>query len=970
MSWIVDERDLPGEDADHRNVLFSVGNGRLCTRGTPFEAGADDWRGVYLSGLWTRGPFGLPYLMQGVYWPAARLLAAGGPMECATDSRRLDLAGGVLRREAVFESGGSRVRVVADRFVSLAAANVACQRLRVKLERSVGPVDLELGLDADVRSHRAKYYKGESLPNIEGDFLRLTRIERLEAGGDLLIAVIESPQTDLRSTVHATCRQSAGADVSFDPVIEDGRTSLRLHITPERVGEELTFEKLCIVTGDLEGVESAVDDGERLLEDIRPKAFEELLGEHVEAMERFWQTADVEIGGDDRSQLAVRFACWSTRIAAPADNGASSIGARNLTGDFHRGGVFWDMDMFQLPLLSATAPHLGANHIRYRARRLRPARILARQDGLGGACYPWCSFATGDVENPAFTTDDIGYLQRHVNLAVALGILRHWRLTGDDTLMLPAGLEVVLEICRFFVSQAEGPDAEGGFHIRDVCGPDEFSPHVDDNAYTNILARRLILEAIEGIGRLSADSGPVVEGVLSRCGAGRAALPRWRRVAENLHVPRLPDGTLAQFEGFAEAPEPDTVINQGRWGRIDKTSKQADTLLINQALPDELSEEELARCWREYAPLCMHYSSLSHATHALAAARLGLTRDARRFLRLAEEVDLYATGEGARDGIHGAGEGGYWTAVVQGFGGLEVLPGGVRISPALPPWWNSLRYRFRYQGRLVEVSVGTEQCGVSNLGDEPVSLTLGDNPAEIAPGRMHSFPCRRRWREQGLEGVIFDLDGVLVSTDRMHYTAWKELAEELGLDFDEEVNHQLRGVSRDESLRIIYRHNSRPSAPEPELAEQCARKNARYRELVAAMTEHDLLAGAVELLKALRDEGIRTAVASASRNTPLVLQRTGLGEHLDAVSDGNNVRRGKPDPEGMILAAQRMRVLPWACVGVEDAASGLEAIHNAGMPAVGVGPQAAGAELHVSSVRELTVEKLRELYADRQRDTG
>ena len=182
VSWIVDERELPGTDADHRNVLLSVGNGRHCTRGTPFEAGRDAWRGVYLSGLWTRGPLGLPYLMQGVYWPAARLLLAGREMDCVESRRRLDLARGVLQREAVFEAGGARGRLTAERLASLADAHVACQRLRVTLERSPGAVDLELGLDADVRSHRAKYYKDVSLRNIEGDFLRLTRVERLEAG--------------------------------------------------------------------------------------------------------------------------------------------------------------------------------------------------------------------------------------------------------------------------------------------------------------------------------------------------------------------------------------------------------------------------------------------------------------------------------------------------------------------------------------------------------------------------------------------------------------------------------------------------------------------------------------------------------------------------------------------------------------------------------------------------------------------
>ena len=217
--------------------------------------------------------------------------------------------------------------------------------------------------------------------------------------------------------------------------------------------------------------------------------------------------------------------------------------------------------------------------------------------------------------------------------------------------------------------------------------------------------------------------------------------------------------------------------------------------------------------------------------------------------------------------------------------------------------------------------------------------------------------------ESPLEGVIFDLDGVLVTTDRFHFLAWKELADELGLEFDENVNHHLRGVSRQQSLRNIYEHNKRRCPDEATFQQQCHRKNARYVELVKAMTGRDVLTGAVQLLQALREAHLRLAVASASKNTPLVLERTGLGGYFDAIADGNDVARSKPDPEGFLLAARRLGVPAANCIGVEDAASGIEAIHNAGMVAVGVGRQAAGADCIVGSVAELTVESLRRVHA-------
>lgn len=213
-------------------------------------------------------------------------------------------------------------------------------------------------------------------------------------------------------------------------------------------------------------------------------------------------------------------------------------------------------------------------------------------------------------------------------------------------------------------------------------------------------------------------------------------------------------------------------------------------------------------------------------------------------------------------------------------------------------------------------------------------------------------------------GVVFDLDGVLVTTDRYHYRAWKELADELGIPFDEERNHLLRGVSREESLRRIYA--DRPLPPPDVFRAQCDRKNARYVELVRQMTPDHVLPGSLELLAALRTARIRRAVASASRNCAIVLERTGLKRHFDAVVDGGDVTASKPDPQGFLLACRRLEAAPADCLGVEDAESGVEAIHRAGMLAVGIGSQARGAELAVGSVRDLTLAAIRLLWRERR----
>lgn len=214
-----------------------------------------------------------------------------------------------------------------------------------------------------------------------------------------------------------------------------------------------------------------------------------------------------------------------------------------------------------------------------------------------------------------------------------------------------------------------------------------------------------------------------------------------------------------------------------------------------------------------------------------------------------------------------------------------------------------------------------------------------------------------------LEAVIFDLDGVLVTTDHFHYLGWKRLADELGLAFTEEDNHQLRGVSRAESLKIIYRINNRELPPEEQFTEQMTRKNGYYKEYIKQMKPDDLLPGSIELLTALREAGIKCSVASSSRNAGTVVELTNLSQYVDSVTDGNDITKSKPDPEVFLIAAERLGAKPESCVGVEDAAAGVEAIKRAGMAAVGIGEQGKQAQLVVDSVQELTVEKLRALVA-------
>ncbi|MCX6332719.1 MAG: beta-phosphoglucomutase [Bacteroidia bacterium] len=210
-----------------------------------------------------------------------------------------------------------------------------------------------------------------------------------------------------------------------------------------------------------------------------------------------------------------------------------------------------------------------------------------------------------------------------------------------------------------------------------------------------------------------------------------------------------------------------------------------------------------------------------------------------------------------------------------------------------------------------------------------------------------------------LKGCIFDLDGVIVDTAKYHFLAWKRLADQLHIKFTVNNNERLKGVSRMDSIEIILElGNMRPDLKKKE--EYAALKNKWYVEYITKMTPDEILPGSTELINELRRAGIKTAIGSASKNTPLILRRVGIEKLFDAVADGNVVHKAKPDPEVFLAAARMLGLKPRCCIVFEDAIAGVQAAVNAGMACVGIGSPAilSKANCVVPGLKELTLEKL------------
>jgi len=494
-------------------------------------------------------------------------------------------------------------------------------------------------------------------------------------------------------------------------------------------------DRLAAYVVDTEHVPDAAAALERL-GSIESAGFEHLLDEHRSAWGTRWRHADVAIEGDDPLQLAVRFGLFHV-LASVADEDEAAVGARGLTGTAYRGHVFWDADVFMLPVLVATNPQAARAMLEYRIRRLPAARAAARAEGLSGARFPWESARTGRDVTPTRARDRTGRVvpirtgsqEVHIVGCVAWAASHYLDWTGDREFEAGAGGQLLAETARYWASRARVA-VDGRAHLDGVIGPDEYHRAVDDNAFTNVLARWNLRRAA----RLN-DSG-VAEG----------ERVRWLEIAESLVDGYEPSShRYEQFAGFfgleplviAEVAPRRPVAAELLLGdeRVQQAQvvKQADVLMLHHMLPDEVVPGSLAPNLDYYEPRTAHGSSLSPGVHAGLLARVGRVDEALQALRLAARIDLDDTTDTTAGGLHLAAMGSVWQALAFGFLGLRARADALEIDPRLPTTWSALEIRLRYRGTAVSVEAQPDRLVVHAEAPLPIIVSGTRHRAEAAP---------------------------------------------------------------------------------------------------------------------------------------------------------------------------------------------------------------------------------------------
>jgi alpha,alpha-trehalose phosphorylase len=903
-----------------------------------------------------------------------RLTIGGDRLDLSTGTilsyeRTLELAQGVLERAFRWRSpAGIEIEVRVRRLVSLARRHVAAIDWSVRVLKGTGALVVDSLLDGGVGNKAS----GDD-PRVGAHFHeRPLAVLDGEASGMRGLLTQETRNT--RFVISCAMDHTLGTEGRMqDPVTTASRAAPRAAISIAAHAAEGATLRLTKYLGYCTSLElpreSCAARAREAAASAREAGFGALMAEQKEILDDFWHVADVQLDGDEALQQSLRYNLFSLFQSAGRD-GRTSIAAKGLTGEGYEGHYFWDTEIYVLPFFIYTRPEIARALLRYRCGILDKARARAVEMSQRGALFPWRTIG-GEETSPYYPA---GTAQYHINADIAHAFRKYMSATEDKALLRERGAEMLFETARLWADLgAYIPRKGGAFCINEVTGPNEYTALVNNNLYTNLMARENLAYAASTAEEMQATEPEEFGHIARAIRLEQAEIDEWRRAARCMYVPYDRErGIHAQDDAFLDRAAWDFTGTPAESYPLllhyhplviyrHQVLKQPDVVLAQVLLGNLFTRSDKKRNFDYYDPLTTGDSSLSPCIQSVAAAELGYTEMAYRYFSRTARMDLDDVNGNVADGVHTAAMAGTWISIVYGFAGMRDHDGALSFSPKLPDAWKRLLFRLRFRGRLLEIEITRETATYRLSEGGPIAVSHRGRELRLVPAGPVSVSLIPR-----LECVIFDLDGVLTDTAELHYQAWQRLAAEKGLPFDRTVNEHLRGVSRRNSLEIILRHAGVELAEE-EKEGLANRKNGYYRELISRLSPADLLPGIADLLTQLKESGIKTGLASASHNAREIVQRLEIGRFLDLVVDPSAIVKGKPDPEIFFRAAEGLGIPYENCAGVEDAQVGIQAIRAAGMFAVGIGSGLLEADWVLPDTRGLTLPELGERFRRRSR---
>ena len=752
-NWSIIEESFDKERVKSSESLFSIGNGAMGQRANFEETyTGETFQGSYIAGIyypdktkvgwWKNGyPEYFAKVLNAPNWIGINIEINGESLDLAkcisvaNFRRELNMKEGIYYRsfEATLQNG-TKIAAKITRFVSLDLDELGIINFEIVPLNGDAKITYQPYLDAGVQNEDAnweeKFWEPLDVNHSKNEaFVTARTFKTNFTATTFMQNTILLEGNNLNCTPSEVVKTSDRIQLTYEVGVAKGKTS--------------AIQKLGGYTVSLNH-QDTIAAAKKVIAKGLEIGYSKLAEDQKLAWAKIWEMSDITIDGDVKAQQGIRFNIFQLNQTYLGKDSRLNIGPKGFTGEKYGGSTYWDTEAYCIPFYMATKDQqVARNLLTYRYNQLDKAIENAAKLGLknGAALYPMVTMNGEECHNEW----EITFEEIHRNGAIAFAIFNYYRYTGDYSYIPEKGLEVLIAIARFWQQRATYSTYRNQYVILGVTGPNEYENNVNNNFYTNYLAKWSINYAIEQIDKIEKEYTSDFTRIMNKVHLNKAEITNWKAVADNMYFPYSEEHEVyLQQDGFLDKElikvndldKSQRPINQKwSWDRILRSPyiKQADTLQGFYFFEDDFTKEQLEKHFDFYEPFTVHESSLSPCVHSIQAATLGRMDQAYTFYLRTSRLDLDDYNKEVEEGCHITSMAGTWMSIVEGFGGMRVKNDTLHFEPKIPKEWEGYSFKINFRNQIIKVAVNQKQTSFSHEGDKQINVIVNGKEIIVEP---------------------------------------------------------------------------------------------------------------------------------------------------------------------------------------------------------------------------------------------
>ena len=754
--WCIIEEGFDTENVKSSESIFSIGNGAMGQRANFEESySGETFQGSYIAGVyypdktrvgwWKNGyPEYFAKVLNAPNWIGIKIYIDDVEFDLAKCKkisgfkRVLNMKEGIYTRNfQAVSSNNVEIDVIVKRFLSLDIDEVGAISYTIKVLKADAKIAFEPFLDSGITNEDS---------NWDDKFWNTTNVT-VSKNRAFIEAHTMKTNFETCTFMQASLTYN-GKEVAASQG-EKSATYVSLKFEQNvKAGETLTLTKFggYTVTRNHDANE-LVRVANNTLDKASSLGFDVLMQKQKEAWASIWEMSDIVIEGDVKAQQGIRFNIFQLNQTYLGTDSKLNIGPKGFTGEKYGGSTYWDTEAYCIPFYMATKDDKVARKLlKYRYNHLEKAIANATKLGFsnGAALYPMVTMNGEECHNEW----EITFEEIHRNGAIAFAIHNYYRYTGDYSYIPEMGLEVLIGIARFWHQRVNFSKDKNKYVMLGVTGPNEYENNVNNNWYTNYLAKWCINYTLTQMANVKNGYPDDYHRIMGKTKLTDRECDKWKNVADNMYFPYSKEfGVFLQQDGFLDKdlvkvddlPKTDRPINQKwSWDRILRSPyiKQADVLQGFYFFEEDFSLEDLEKHFDFYEPFTVHESSLSPCVHSIQAAKLGRMEQAYNFYLRTSRLDLDDYNKEVEEGLHITSMAGTWMSIVEGFGGMRVIDDKLSFKPQIPNQWKAYSFKVNFRNRIIKVNVTKESTAFELSGSKEVSIRVNGKKVELFPDEL------------------------------------------------------------------------------------------------------------------------------------------------------------------------------------------------------------------------------------------